>query len=183
MRDNCHAEPAFFTIPPNNRNMSTQNFNLLNEITTIPDTTNMRFGIVVSQWNSDITERLLQGAIETLEENGVASSNITVSHVPGSFELIYGTAQMAKYGYVDAIISIGCVIRGDTPHFDYICEATSQGLAQLNATGSKPVIFGLITVNNHQQAEERAGGKLGNKGKEFAITAIKMVDYAWQLQK
>ena len=90
---------------------------------------------------------------------------------------------MAKYGYVDAIISIGCVIRGDTPHFDYICEATSQGLAQLNATGSKPVIFGLITVNNHQQAEERAGGKLGNKGKEFAITAIKMVDYAWQLQK
>lgn len=107
--------------------MSTQNFNLLNEITTIPDTTNMRFGIVVSQWNSDITERLLQGAIETLEENGVASSNITVSHVPGSFELIYGTAQMAKYGYVDAIISIGCVIRGDTPHFDYICEATSQG--------------------------------------------------------
>lgn len=163
--------------------MSTQNFNLLNSISEMPDTTNMRFGIVVSEWNNDITETLLEGALRTLKNNGVSESNITISHVPGSFELVFGAAQMAKHGYVDAIIAIGCVIRGDTPHFDYICEATSQGLAQLNASGSKPVIFGLITVNNKEQAQERAGGKLGNKGEEFAVTAIKMVDYAWQLQK
>lgn len=163
--------------------MSTSKFNLLNEISAMPDTTNMRFGLVVSEWNNNITDVLLEGAVETLKANGVSDSNITVSRVPGSFELIFGAAQMAKYGYVDAVIAIGCVIRGDTPHFDYICEATSQGLAQLNATGSKPVIFGLITVNTLEQAEERAGGKLGNKGNEFAVTAIKMVDYAWQLQK
>lgn len=163
--------------------MSTNNFNLLNEISAMPDTTNMRFGLVVSEWNNNITDVLLEGAVETLKANGVSESNITVSRVPGSFELIFGAAQMAKFGYVDAVIAIGCVIRGDTPHFDYICEATSQGLAQLNATGSKPVIFGLITVNTLEQAEERAGGKLGNKGNEFAVTAIKMVDYAWQLQK
>lgn len=163
--------------------MSTSNFNLLNEISAMPDTTNMRFGLVVSEWNNNITDVLLEGAVETLKANGVSDSNITVSRVPGSFELIFGAAQMAKYGYVDAVIAIGCVIRGDTPHFDYICEATSQGLAQLNATGSKPVIFGLITVNTLEQAQERAGGKLGNKGNEFAVTAIKMVDYAWQLQK
>lgn len=163
--------------------MSTHNFNLLNEISAMPDTTNMRFGIVVSEWNNHITDKLLEGALETLKANGVDGNNITVSRVPGSFELVFGAAQLAKYGYVDAIIAIGCVIRGDTPHFDYICEATSNGLSQLNATGSKPVIFGLITVNTPEQAEERAGGKLGNKGSEFAVTAIKMVDYAWQLQK
>lgn len=163
--------------------MSSENFNLLNEITEMPDTTNMRFGIVVSEWNNNITDRLLDGAVSTLKANGVEANNITVCRVPGSFELVYGAAQLAKHGYVDAIIAIGCVIRGDTPHFDYICQATSQGLAELNAMGEKPVIFGLITVNNKEQAEERAGGALGNKGNEFAVTAIKMVDYAWQLQK
>ena len=163
--------------------MSTQNFNLLNNIKAIPDTTNMRFGIVVSEWNNNITDILLEGAIETLKANGVDESNITVSYVPGSFELIYGATQMIKHGYIDAVIAIGCVIRGDTPHFDYICEATSQGLGQLNATSDKPVIFGLLTVNSLEQVQERAGGRLGNKGNEFAITAIKMADYAWQLQK
>ena len=153
--------------------MSTNNFNLLNEISAMPDTTNMRFGLVVSEWNNNITDVLLEGAVETLKANGVSESNITVSRVPGSFELIFGAAQMAKFGYVDAVIAIGCVIRGDTPHFDYICEATSQGLAQLNATGSKPVIFGLITVNTLEQAEERAGGKLGNiYGGEVAVVNI-----------
>ncbi len=163
--------------------MSTTQFNLLNEISTMPDTTNMRFGIVVSEWNNNITDKLLNGAVQTLRQNGVEESNITVCRVPGSFELIYGASQLSKYGYVDAIIAIGCVIKGDTPHFDYICQATSAGLAQLNAMGSKPVIFGLITVNSIEQAEERAGGRLGNKGSEFAVTAIKMIDYAWQLQK
>jgi len=162
--------------------MSSQAFNLLNQTTKLPDTTNMRFGIVVSEWNSDITNRLLDGAISTLRSNGVSDSNITVAHVPGSFELTFGAAQMCKYGYVDAVIAIGCVIRGDTPHFDYICQATSQGIAQLNAIGTKPIIFGLLTVNSREQAIDRAGGALGNKGSEFAVTAIKMVDYAWQLQ-
>ena len=163
--------------------MSSQNFDFLSKAEALPDTTNMRFGIVVSEWNNDITDKLLDGAVKTLRKNGVSENNITVARVPGSFELIFGASQMIKYGYVDAIIAIGCVVRGDTPHFDYICEATSQGIGMLNATSSKPVIFGLITVNNMEQAEERAGGKLGNKGDEFAVTAIKMVDYAWQLQK
>lgn len=149
----------------------------------MPDTTNMRFGIVVTEWNNDITDKLLEGAVNTLHTHGVDNSNITICRVPGCFELIFGASQLAKHGYVDAIIAIGCVIKGDTPHFDYICQAATQGIAQLNTTGSIPVIFGVLTVNNHQQAEERAGGTLGNKGDEFAITAIKMIDYAWQLQK
>lgn len=163
--------------------MSSNNYNFLEQSSAIPDTTNMRFGIVVSEWNSEITEKLLEGAVNTLHENGVPEGNISVGHVPGSFELIYGAAQMAKYGYVDAIIIIGCVIRGDTPHFDYICQAVSQGISRLNTENTKPVIFGLLTVNNMEQALERTTGKLGNKGSEFAVTAIKMVDYAWKLEK
>ena len=149
----------------------------------IPDASKMRIGLVVSEWNNHITDKLLEGAVETLKQNGVAESNILVYRVPGSYELIFGSSQLAKSGLVDGIISIGCVVRGDTPHFDYICEGTTQGLSQLNVTGPVPVIFGLITVNTMEQAEERAGGKLGNKGNEFAITAIKMIDYAWQLKK
>jgi 6,7-dimethyl-8-ribityllumazine synthase len=162
--------------------MSSQTFQLKNTIGELPDTTNMRFGLVVSEWNNHITDVLLQGAIDALRAAGVSDAGITVERVPGSFELIFGASQMAKHGYVDAVIAIGCVIRGDTPHFDYICEATSHGLAELNVTGDKPVIFGLITVNTPEQAQERAGGKLGNKGEEFAWTAIKMVDYARKLQ-
>lgn len=149
----------------------------------VPDATDMRFGIVVTEWNAPITSKLLAGAVDTLKAHGVGETNITVKHVPGSFELVYGCAQLAKFGLVDAIIAIGCVIRGDTPHFDYICQGTTQGLSELNANGSIPVIYGLLTVNSAEQAEERAGGRLGNKGAEFAVTAIKMVDYAWQLQK
>lgn len=149
----------------------------------MPDTTNMRFGIVAAEWNNEITDRLVQGAVEAFKSHGVSEDNITIYRVPGSFELIYGAAQLAKFGYVDAVIAIGCVVRGDTPHFDYICQGTTDGLARLNAKGDKPIINGLITTNTYEQAEERAGGKLGNKGSEFAVTAIKMVDYAWQLQK
>lgn len=164
--------------------MSSNQFSFNEKVgNNIPDASDMRFGLVVSEWNNHITDKLLAGAVETLKANGVKESNIVVRRVPGSYELVFGTAQLAKHGLVDAIISIGCVVRGDTPHFDYICEGTTQGLTQLNATGSIPVIFGLITVNTMEQAEERAGGKLGNKGDEFAITAIKMVDFAWQLQK
>ena len=153
------------------------------QVTPIPDATDMRIGIVVSEWNNHITDKLLEGAVQTLQEHGVGLPKITIKRVPGSFELIYGAAQLAKHGHVNAVIAIGCVVRGDTPHFDYICEGVTRGLADLNANGSIPVIFGLITTNTQEQAEERAGGKLGNKGCEFAVTAIKMVDYAWQLQK
>ena len=143
----------------------------------------MRVGIVVSEWNNQITDRLLESAVNTLTANGVSPTSITVRRVPGSFELVYGASLMAKSGYVDAIIAIGCVVRGDTPHFDYICQGVTEGIARINAQGDIPVIFGLLTVLTHEQAEERAGGRLGNKGKEFALTAIKMVDYAWKLQK
>ena len=137
---------------------------------------------MVSEWNNQITDKLLEGAIDTLTQHGVPESNITIGHVPGSFELVFGASQMAKFGYVDAIIAIGCVIRGDTPHFDYVCAGATQGIAHLNATTDTPVIYGLITTNNMQQAEDRAGGVLGNKGDECAITAIKMLDFLCRLK-
>lgn len=149
----------------------------------IPDASEMRFGIIVTEWNHHITNKLLEGAIKQLLANGVHESSITVKRVPGSFELVYAAQQLAKFGHINGIIAIGCVIRGDTPHFDYICQGVTQGLAQINADGDIPVVFGLLTVNTEEQAMERTGGKLGNKGEEFAITAIKMVDYAWRLQK
>lgn len=161
--------------------MSTQNFSL--NLTDTPDATDMRFGIVVAEWNTEITEKLLMGAVETLKSCGVKETNINIKRVPGSFELIYGSAGLCKSGLVDAVIAIGCVIRGDTPHFDFICQGVTQGLSHMNATGAIPVVFGLITTNTMEQALDRAGGKLGNKGNEFAVTAIKMVDFAWQLQK
>lgn len=164
--------------------MSSSTFSYTQDQTIpIPDASEMRFGIIVTEWNNHITDKLLEGTIGELEKNGVPTSNVTVKHVPGSFELIYAAAQLAKFGHVNGIIILGCVIRGDTPHFDYICQGVTQGVAELNAKGDIPVIFGLLTVNNEAQAEERAGGAMGNKGKEFALTAIKMVDYAWKLQK
>lgn len=164
--------------------MSTSNYSYLDAQTTpIPDASEMRFGVIVTEWNNHITDKLLEGAMAELERNGVAPSNVTVKRVPGSFELIYAASQLAKFGHVNGIIIIGCVIRGDTPHFDYICQGVTQGIAELNAKEDIPTIFGLLTVNTEEQALERAGGKLGNKGAEFALTAIKMVDYAWKLQK
>ena len=144
---------------------------------SVPDASDMRFGIVVSEWNSNITGALLEGAVTTLKKHGVKDENLLVQTVPGSFELTFGASQMIKSGKVDAVIAIGCVVRGDTPHFDYVCAGTTQGIAHLNATCDVPVIYGLITTNTMEQAEDRAGGKLGNKGDEGAITAIKMVAY------
>lgn len=146
-------------------------------IKSVPSATGMRFGIVVSEWNNSITGALLEGAQSTLLKHGVSEEDIIVMTVPGSFELIFGASQMAKSGKVDGVIAIGCVIRGDTPHFDYICDGTTQGLAELNTTGNIPVIYGLLTCNTLQQAQDRAGGILGNKGDECAVTAIKMVDF------
>ena len=163
--------------------MSSSTYNLKNMLAEpMPDASDMRIGIVVSEWNDNITQDLLDGALETLKQFGVREESIIVKSVPGSFELIFGCSQLAKSGLVDGIIAIGCVIRGDTPHFDYICEAATQGLAHLNVTGKVPVVFGLLTTNPLQQAEESSGGMLGNKGNEYAITAIKMVDYARSIQ-
>lgn len=150
-------------------------FSLINNTKSLPDASNMRFGLVVTEWNSHITNQLLENAINTLLEAGVNESSISIKRVPGSFELIYGCAKMAQNGYIDAIIALGCVIKGDTPHFDYICEGTTQGLVQMNVEGKIPVINGVLTVNTEEQAIERAGRM--NKGGEFAITAIKMVDF------
>ena len=163
--------------------MSSQYFKFTEDISQVPDASDMRVGFIVSEWNNNITNKLLASAIETLKECGMKENNITVKYVPGSFELVYGSALLAKSGYVDAIIALGCVVRGDTPHFDYICDGATQGLATLNATGQIPVVNGILTVNNMQQAEDRAGGCLGNKGDECAVAAIKMVNLKQQLKK
>lgn len=158
-------------------NLSDYDFN------SVPDASAMRFGIVVSEWNFNITGALLRGALETLKKHGAKEENIIVRTVPGSFELTFGSSLMIQSGKVDAVIALGSVVRGDTPHFDYVCAGTTQGIAQLNAEGRIPVIYGLLTTDNMQQAEERCGGKLGNKGDECAVTAIKMVDLACALKK
>lgn len=164
--------------------MATKYHNLSDyDINTVPDASGMRFGIVVSEWNSNITSALLDGALATLKKHGAKEENILVQTVPGSFELTFGSAQMIKSGRVDAVIAIGCVVRGDTPHFDYVCAGATQGITHLNATTDVPVIYGLITTNTMEQAEERAGGKLGNKGDECAVTAIKMLDFICKLKK
>lgn len=144
---------------------------------SIPSTEGMRFGIVVADWNDRYTYAMAEAAIDTLRTHGVSESDIIVKHVPGSFELVYGATWMTQNLGVDAVIAIGCVIRGDTPHFDYICQGTTQGLAELNLRGEIPVIYGLLTCNTPEQAEARTGGVLGNKGTECAVTAIKMVAY------
>ena len=147
------------------------------DFASVTNATDMKFGIVVSEWNSKITGALLQGAFDTLIRHGAKEENIFVKTVPGSFELIYGSSAFVNSGKVDAVIAIGCVIKGDTPHFDYICQGTTQGLSELNVKGDVPVIYGLLTCNTMVQGEERCGGMLGNKGDECAVTAIKMVDY------
>lgn len=162
--------------------MATKNHNLSNyDIQSVPDATGMKMGIVVAEWNENITASLLEGAKQTLMKSGVFPEDITVLTVPGSFELVHGAAQMVKTG-VDAVIAIGCVIRGDTPHDRYICQGVTYGLARLNTIQDVPVIYGLITTLDMQQAEDRAGGKMGNKGDECAVTAIKMVDFKNKLK-
>jgi len=141
---------------------------------SVPDAGKMKFGIIVSDWNRDITWALLDGAESTLKKHGAKAKYITVKHVPGSFELTPGARLLAEYTDADAVICLGCVIRGETPHFTYICQAVTQGITQLNLNYNIPFIFGVLTTENHQQALDRAGGKLGNKGDEAAVTAIKM---------
>ena len=125
---------------------------------TIPNAKDFRFGIVVSEWNDNITQGLLKGAIETLLENGVLLENIIIWDVPGTFELTFGSKQMAKTQKVDAVIAIGSVIQGETKHFDFVCSATAQGIKDLNVLGDTPIIFCVLTDNNMQQAIDRSGG-------------------------
>ena len=154
--------------------MATENKNLSDyDKTTIPNANKFRFGIVVSEWNDTITEGLFQGAYNTLIEHGVLPANIIRWDVPGSFELIYGSKKMQEQ-MVNAVIAIGSVIKGETKHFDFVCEAVSQGIKDLNVIRETPVIFCVLTDNNMQQAIDRSGGKHGNKGTEAAIGAIKM---------
>ena len=141
---------------------------------SIPNAKGLRFGIVVSEWNPDITEGLYKGAHQTLLDNGVAPEDILRMNVPGSFELTFGASVLGETTDVDAIITLGSVIQGETKHFDFVCQGVSNGITQLNITLDIPVIFGLLTDNTLQQAIDRSGGKLGNKGIECAIAAIKI---------
>jgi 6,7-dimethyl-8-ribityllumazine synthase len=154
--------------------MATTNTNLSNyNPSTLPDATKLRFGIVVSEWNSVITEGLLEGARDTFLNCGVQDENIKTIYVPGSFELIFGAKKMQEQA-LDAVIVIGSVIKGETQHFDFVCEGVTQGIKDLNVLNNVPVIFCVLTDNNFQQSIDRSGGKHGNKGVEAAVTAIKM---------
>lgn len=136
-----------------------------------------RFAIVVSEWNEQITEALYSGAVEALLQNGAEKGNISRHDVPGSFELTLGSQWTAQKDDIDAVICLGCVIQGETPHFDYICQSVAQGIKDVSLKYDKPVIFGVLTTDTLQQALDRAGGKHGNKGEEAAITAIKMLGF------
>lgn len=150
---------------------------------SIPDAGKLRFGIVVSDWNSDVTGALLDGAVKTLKKHSTLSKNIVIKHVPGTFELTLGAQFLAEYDDLDGVICLGCVIKGETPHFEYICQGVTHGITQLNLDYNIPFIFGVLTTNNHQQAVDRAGGKHGNKGDEAAITAIKMAALQKEIEK
>ncbi len=152
------------------QNLSDYDFN------SVPDASDMNIGIVVAEWNRHITEKLLEGACNTLEKHGVKPENIIVKRVPGSFELTFAAKRLADTKDIDAVIALGCVVKGDTPHFDYVCSGVTQGITELNLMYDIPFIFGLLTTDNMQQAEDRAGGKYGNKGDEAAVTAIKMIE-------
>ncbi len=141
---------------------------------TIPNAKKFRFGIVVSEWNPDITENLYLGAKEAFLENGATEENIIRWDVPGSFELIYGCKKMIETQKLDAIIAIGNVIQGETKHFDFVCDGVTQGIKDLNIKFDVPIIFCVLTDNTKQQSIDRSGGKHGNKGIESAIAAIKM---------
>lgn len=146
------------------------------EIPELNNKTKGQFYIITADWNRDITYTLRDGAIEVLRKAGVAKDNIKNISVPGTVELVNAAALCAHGGNAAAVIVIGCVVKGDTPHFDYVCGIAAQGIANLNSEGKTPVIFGVLTVDNLQQAQERAGGILGNKGEEAATAAITMAN-------
>ncbi len=141
----------------------------------LPSASDMKFGILVSEWNGQITKALLEGAVQTLLAAGCPETAIQVKYVPGTFELPLGSQFFAEYTEVDAVIALGCVIQGETRHFDYVCQGAMQGLMQMQVQWNMPIAFGVLTVDTQQQAFDRAGGKYGNKGCEAAEAAIRMV--------
>ena len=143
----------------------------------ISDISTKKFGVIVSEWNEEITESLYSGVVETLLQHGATRENIIRKAVPGAFELSLASQWLAQIEEIDAVITLGCVIQGDTKHFDFICDAVAQGVTNVSLKYNKPVIFGVLTPNTMQQALDRAGGKHGNKGDEAAITAIKMLGF------
>ena len=149
----------------------------------LPDISQRRFAILVSEWNTEVTEALFEGAYQILIQYGAKSENIIRGNVPGSYELSLGALWFAQRDDIDAIIALGCVIQGETKHNDYINHAVAQGLTNVSLKTNKPVIFGVLTPNDQQQALDRAGGKHGNKGDEAAITAIKMLGLQEQIYR
>lgn len=145
------------------------------DLAALPNVHNCRFGLVVADWHADLTGALAQGAIETLQRHGARPECLTVLRVPGSFELTFGAQRLAQHPEIDAVICLGVVIRGDTKHDDYINHAVAQGLTAVSLKFDKPVVFGLVTTNDLQQAIDRCGGLHGNKGVEAAVTAIRLV--------
>lgn len=154
--------------------MATRHHNLSQFDAPLPSAAEMSFGIVVAEWNREITGALLEGAVRTLRAAGCPDHNIQIKYVPGTFELPLGAQFFAQYTDVNAVIVLGCVIQGDTRHFDYVCQGVTQGVTQVQLHWNMPVAFGVLTVNDQQQALDRAGGKLGNKGDEAAAAAIQM---------
>tara|TARA_B100000497_G_C7633200_1_gene380587 strand:- start:427 stop:915 length:489 start_codon:yes stop_codon:yes gene_type:complete len=152
-----------------NKNLSDYNYN------DVPAAEGMKFGIAVAEWNSEITEGLFKGAKEALLACGCTDANIIRKNVPGSFELPLAAQFFFESSKVDAVICLGSVIQGETKHFDYVCQTTALGIKDVSLKYNKPVIFGVLTDNNMQQAIDRSGGKYGNKGTEAAISAIKML--------
>ena len=155
--------------------MATAHHNLSQLDAPLPSAADMRFGIVVAEWNRKVTEALLEGAVRTLRAAGCPDVNIQIKYVPGTFELTLGAQFFAEYTEVDAVIALGCVIQGETRHFDFICQGVTQGITQVQMHWNMPIAFGVLTVENQQQALDRAGGRHGNKGDEAAAAAIQMV--------
>lgn len=145
--------------------------------TTVPNGKDYRIGIIAAEWNPEVTDTLLKGALDTLLEHGVKEENLIVRRVPGTFELSSAADIMLDSQYPDAVICIGCVIQGETRHFEFICQAVSQGITNVAIKHECPVIFSVLTTDTMQQALDRAGGKHGNKGIEGAITALKMLAF------
>ena len=149
----------------------------------VPSGKGKKIAIVVAEWNEEVTGRLNEGAYDTLMKHGVNAEDILIKHVPGTFELTLGAQFLAEFKVLDAIICLGCVIQGETRHFDFICQGVTKGITDLNLKYNIPFIFGVLTTDNQQQALDRAGGKHGNKGDEAAITALKMIGLREEILK
>lgn len=143
----------------------------------VPDGKEFKIGVIAAEWNPQVTDALMKGAVDTLLEHGVTEENLMVRRVPGTFELSSAADMMLHYHNLDAVICIGCVVQGETRHFEFICQAVSQGITNVAIKRERPVIFSVLTTNTMEQALDRAGGKHGNKGVEGAVTALKMVAY------